>query len=212
MIRLFFVGDGQRDAVTVPRLVEGILGVTINAETDNWQDLRLAGGGYPRKFLYAMRRAKARGLAGIVATVDTDRARNKLRLRELRKAREEERSRLPAFPAAIGQADPHGEAWLLDDPVAVRAALDLAATVEIGTVRRTKDPKEELETLRRASPRSGDRLLDLLTNIARAVQSHRCVHARETGFHAFEDEVKMELGLVASECGPDCRCGDACAP
>ncbi len=42
MIQLLFVGDGARDAVTVPHLVATITGARIEATTRNWA--RLHGG------------------------------------------------------------------------------------------------------------------------------------------------------------------------
>jgi len=162
-----------------------------------WKDIRV-GKGFGRKLLFAVRRAKDRDLAGIVATVDTDRDRDQRRLRELREARTLDRSKSPAFPTALGQANPHGEAWLLDDPVAVRQALNLADTAVIVNVRRTKNPKAELESLKKASNRTEHEILDILADIARKVQHARCVHAKETGFHALVEEVLGELRPIAS--------------
>ena len=56
---------------------------------------------------------------------------------ELREARERDRMERPPFPTAFGEADPHGEAWLLDDPTAIRDALELDPEVEIPTLSKT---------------------------------------------------------------------------
>ncbi len=199
MIRLLFVGDGPRDGMTVPRLVESILGVSVQEEVKHWKDLHLsAGKGLSRKLLFALRQAKDRKLAGLVATVDTDNDRARERLKELRDARAQERSRLPPFPTVLGQADPHGEAWLLDDPAAVRQAFGLPGDAPIKSVRRTKSPKEKLEVLKRQSARADDPILEILADIARQVQPSRCIHAKETGFAELVEETNRELGPLGS--------------
>ena len=194
MIRLLFVGDGPRDDVTVPRLVENILGVPVREEVKHWKDLHLsAGKGLSRKLLFAVRQAKDQELVGLVATVDTDNDRTRERLKELREAREKERTKSLPFPVVLGQANPHGEAWLLDDPVAVRRAFGLPGNAPVTNVRQTKNAKEELEALKRLSGRAGDPVLEILADIAREVQPSRCVHAKETGFAEFVEDTKREL-------------------
>ncbi len=57
-----------------------------------------------------------------------------------------------------------------------------------------------------------DNICEVLAAIARRVEPSRCAHARETGLHGLQEEVRRELGPLANQCGEECRCGDACAP
>ncbi|MCH7885708.1 MAG: hypothetical protein IIC01_10715, partial [Planctomycetes bacterium] len=119
-MRLLFVGDGDRDAATVPHLVEGILGLEITDEFRSWKKLRLQPKSTPRglrgytpKLMYAVRAARSRGLDGVVATVDRDAEEPRSRLAKLQEGRDLDRREDPALPTALGEANPHGEAWLL---------------------------------------------------------------------------------------------------
>lgn len=208
MIRLLFVGDGDRDAATVPPLVEEILGLGVTAVTRSWnQKLHLHGKsapqaprGYARKLVYAVRAARSRRLDGVVATVDTDAEEPRSRLAKLQEGRDLDREKAPSLPTALGEANPHSEAWLLDDHVAVREALGLQRDVPIPTVRDTDDPKGALNELMDQSPReigSGDRYQQLLGAIAAKVTPKRCAHAKKTGFDAFIKDVRDELGRIA---------------
>ena len=58
--------------------------------------------------------------AALVATVDSDNTEG--RLAELRAARDEEQ-RKAHLPVAVGEAHPHGEAWLLDERATLESAL-----------------------------------------------------------------------------------------
>lgn len=218
MIRIHFVGDGPRDVWSVPHLVEGILSHPVELAvigsdqspqkgSDKWSDqsrrhwarLNSEGSGYRRKLLFAIRTAKDEGADGLVAVVDRDKTKDNSRLNELVKTRNEDRQKTGHFPTAIGEAIPHGDVWLLDDPVAVRRGLDLAPSTEIVNVRRSKYPKDDLDDLIANAPRSEQEAEHPLTSIARLVDASRCAHARETGFQAFVDEVRTEFGpLVAS--------------
>jgi hypothetical protein len=209
MIRILFVGDGERDAATVPHLVARILGVSVEAHTIHWKSLRV--NGYPRKVLFAARQARDAGAVGLVATVDADKDPQREKLRKLVEGRDADRASYPSFPIAFGEASPHGEAWLLDDDVAVRSALGLDPQVKIPTVRQVSSPKETLEELRRECEEGGGNICDVLAAIAQLVDPRRCVRAKETGFHSLQEEVRRELGQLAAGCGKECRCGDACA-
>jgi hypothetical protein len=193
MMYLLFVGDGERDAVTVPRLVERIVEVPVREEARPWARLHGAGKGYGRKLAFAMRQAKDLGTSGLVAVVDADRDPKRGRLRALREARDAERQVAPPFPTAIGEAVPHGEAWLLDDAVAVRQALQLADDMDVPTVRKTKDPKGVLDGLWKQSRRARESALLLLADVARLVDPSRCRHVAETGYQAFAEDVRNEL-------------------
>lgn len=213
MLDLFLVADGPRDHVTVPHLVGHILGVTVRAQVAAWSRLHQhgSGSGYRRKLLFAVAQARDANAAGLVATVDSDKDPKREKLHKLVRARDEMRDSSSVFPIALGEATPHGEAWLLDDPIATRKALGLPATFQIPSVVKTKNPKQELEDLKKQSQRIDDRILEVLEDIAKQFDASRCVHAKETGFHGLQEEVVRELKPLADGCGPECRCGDACA-
>jgi hypothetical protein len=114
MIRIHFVADGPRDGVTVPHLVENILGVQIEPKTHNWRDIRLQSGkGYQRRLRFSILRAIDDDASGLVAVVDRDKSAPRVKLRELQAERESYRIERATFPTALGEAAPHGEAWLL---------------------------------------------------------------------------------------------------
>jgi len=192
MISLFLVGDGIRDEVTVPPLLEHLSGRDVKTETREWGNVRVRGG-YPGKLKFVVREAIKAGASGVVAVVDRDKETSGDRLKKLKQGRTDDRQKLLDFPTALGEAAPHGEAWLLDDPVAVQTALRLPTDVMIVNVRKTKDPKGEIEALRQASPRRDEGTLDLLRDIARVVDSSRCRHANETGFDDFAKEIRSEF-------------------
>lgn len=197
MIRLLFVGDGERDAASNPRLVERITGARVEASTAAWPHLHAAGSGYDRKLGFAIRNARAQGLEGVVATVDQDKSHGRERLRSMEQARARDRQRFPALRTALGCADPHAEAWLLDDAVAVQTILRLDPHVKIPNVRRVRSPKDELTGLHTRSPRAHEPIRAILIEIAQALDAARCLHAGETGFAHFVDEVRHEIGPLA---------------
>jgi hypothetical protein len=193
MIQLLIIGDGERDAVTVPRIVEQILSVSVREESRQWARLHSAGRGYGRKLQFAVRQARDSAQQGVVATVDADRS-GLRRLRELRGTREKDRAQSPAFPTVLGCAVPHGEAWLLDDPIAVRRGLTLPPEADVPTVSKVTSPKKTLEDLLAQSPRRDVKPRTVWCDIASALEPHRCVHAADTGFRDFTREVHNELG------------------
>ncbi len=199
MIRLLFVGDGKRDAATVPRLVEQILGTSVQEDTRVWARLHGAGRGYEAKLLYALRQARDQNVGGVVATLDSDEDKPRRRLRRLKDAREADRERSPPIPTALGEAVPHGEAWLLDDPVAVREGMRLPGDTEVPGVRSTKNPKSALTRLMALSPRENDETLLVWADVARRVDPARCTHSKKTGFHTFVEEVRSELGAISHD-------------
>lgn len=105
--------------------------------------------------------------------------------------------------------DQFGEAWLLDDPVAVRRGLGLSNDFQVPNIRDVKSPKETLEELRKESELPFDSILDV-QRIVGHVDFTRYLHSDETGFKAFEKDVKHSLKSVAATCGDSGRCGDAC--
>lgn len=192
MIRVHFVGDGPRDAATVPRLVETILNARINDSFKPWARLHTKSG-YDRKLRYAIRQARVEDADALVATIDQDRDHSDQRLKKLRRGRKLDRQDAPPFPTAIGRAIPHAEAWLLDDPVAVREAPKLPRDHQIPTVGKTSNPKRELERLRGESPRADEHPTPVLADIASQLQPRRCKSAQRTGFNSFVKDVKNEL-------------------
>jgi hypothetical protein len=166
MIRLLFVGDGDRDAATNPHLVERLISKPVTPAAIPWPRLNRAGRGYDRKLLFALRHARDAGLAGVVATIDQDKSPGRERLRSMEAARARDRETAAPLPTALGCADPHAEAWLLDDPVAVRAALRLDTRALIPNVRKTKSPKGEIALLHARSTRSHEPVCDILVDIA----------------------------------------------
>lgn len=178
-MRLQYVGDGARDHWMLPPLVEPHVGaheVTFTA----WHDIRLAGGGYRKKLLYTLIRAQRDGLDGMVAVVDEDGERG--RLAELEQARRDR-----TIPVAIGEARPHGEAWLVDDVEALREVglLGPSAPAPKG-----KRPKSELAALTDADPRDNP---TLFAAIAARVRVERCRRAHQSGLQAFVDDLRAEL-------------------
>ena len=199
MIRLLFVGDGERDAAMNPHLVAKITSADIDSTAVPWARLHGGGRGYERKLLFAILDAAQRGLDGVVATVDRDKSHGRDRLRELEAGRDRHREKAPPLPTALGVADPHAEAWLLDDPVAVRTTLRLAPDTDMPNVRRIDSPKDELTRLHQSSPRADEPIRALLAEIAEAVEPTRCQHPRETGFGHFAEDVRHEIGPLAQD-------------
>lgn len=197
MIRLLFVGDGERDAATNPHLVTVITAARVDPTTRAWARLNEAGRGYDRKLLFAILQARQEGLDGVVAAVDRDTSRGRDRLRELQAARDRDREKHAPLPTAVGVADPHAEAWLLDDPVAVRTTLRLPADALIPTVREVESPKNEIARLHRDSPRCDEPVRTILIETAQALSPDRCQHDRETGFAHFVADVRHEIGPLA---------------
>ncbi|HEV8069476.1 MAG TPA: hypothetical protein VGP76_17175 [Planctomycetaceae bacterium] len=141
-----------------------------------------------------MRRVAERNLVGLVAAVDCDSAVPKSRLQELKQGRQNDRAKNHSFPTAIGEAQPHLEAWLLDDPMAVRLCLGLANDFQVATVTNVSSPKQELDRLiDEHGPRDGASRAELLGKIASSIDPKRHAHAAQTGFEAFVNEVEQEF-------------------
>jgi hypothetical protein len=195
-MQLLFVGDSPRDEAVVPRIVKSIFAYANLAAFRAWKEIRLnRGGGYERKLLFAIEVARDAGLDGVVGTVDCDRATPGERLQELRAARAKHHADAAATAKkiAVGEAIPHTEAWLLDDPKAIRDVLGIPSTTELPNVRGCASPKDELHSIICASPRSDEIAINLLAEIASGIEETRCNHRRETGLQDFLADVKSEL-------------------
>lgn len=105
------------------------------------------------------------------------------------------------MPAALGEARPHGEAWLLDDVEAVRQALKLETAENIPSRKKTSNPKQALEELISGSERGGDTRIDVLRDIAVALDPDRCKNRKTSGFDAFVKDVHAELDPLVRETG-----------
>ncbi|MCK6483929.1 MAG: hypothetical protein L6R00_07330 [Phycisphaerae bacterium] len=192
------MGDGKSDEAVVPRLVERILGTGVAEDARGWARLHGSGRGYHKKLRFAILAAKDSGAAGVVATIDRDRDRRGARLKALREGRAQHRGSAPPFPTAIGEAVPHLESWLLDDPIAVRRALRLPDDHKIPSPTRVDSPKETLERMWRESEQPFPSASQMLAAIARHVDTARCSRSQQTGFGAFRDDVVAEIGPLVS--------------
>jgi len=208
MMHLHFVVDGPRDSGSIPRLVEKVVQRQVRESVIRWTKLHISDArgrrarrtqGYGPKLLLAIRAARDNGADGLVACVDRDTAPRGERLAALRAARTVDRQTNPPYPTALGEANPHAEAWLLDDPPAVRDALALDADVRIPTIRQTNSPKQTLNELIKTSRRRSESPSVLLADIARLIEARRCMHAKETGFRAFVDDLRAEIPSRAAD-------------
>lgn len=191
-MKLLIVADGPRDEVTLPPLLKTILNHSVECEFEAWGRLhqRGSGRGYDRKLKFAIKQARSRGKVGLIAVVDRDKDRSDARGRDLKQARDNERATAPAYPTALGVADPHVDVWLLDDAVAVRKSLGINAATDVPNVRQSRNPKAELDKL--IDTAGGDRM-NALRLIAEQLDVIGCMHARETGFADFVQECRREL-------------------
>lgn len=196
MIRLLFVGDGDRDAVTVPHIVRTVLDTRVDTLTRNWA--RLHGGGLKKKIRFTLLDAESLGARGTVMTVDRDRSPAGYKIRALVDCRTRLRQEFPPFPIAFGCADPHGEAWLLSDRTAVRIVLRLEGSIPVPSAK-SDSPKASLKSLLKNSVRAGERPLEIWAEIAIALDPARCLYQKETGFTAFVKDLRGEIGPLIDE-------------
>lgn len=198
-LRLLIVGEGPRDEACVPRLAERILESPVEPQFENWARLHRRGSkrGLGRKLAYSMRQVKDRGLEGLVATVDSDRRGPSGKLKELKETRGAEQVAGKGVPAALGEAIPHLEAWLLDDERAVREALNFPTDRSIPSPTKVRDPKAELDALI-ADCHPTCEHVEGLTRNCMALVIERCIHANATDFEDFCADVRTELGPVVA--------------
>lgn len=193
MTRLLFVGDGERDRVTVPRLVEGVLAQRFDEMFRPWARLHQGGKGYQRKLRFAVLAARGEHAEGMVVTLDSDKAKKGSRLAQLQRARNELVEKGKDLPMALGEATPHGEAWLLDDAVAVQRGLGLSSETPVPNPASVSSAKHALEELMDESPRRAEGFLMVWAAIAREVRLNRCRDAQATGYESFVGEVRRHI-------------------
>lgn len=191
-MKLAYVGDGPRDEQMVPVLVERWIGPHERA-FEAWHSIPLhQGRGYGRKAKYVAIRASRDGADALVATVDQDGGAP--RLPGLLTARDELRANGELLPIAVGEAIPHGEAWLVDDLEPLRSVLGLSPGAKAPP---GKDPKAELDALIDEAGRP-ERRVEILGLVAAQVDVARCRRARKTGLEAFHQDVLDQLGALGS--------------
>lgn len=201
MIPLWFVGDGPRDGAALPKLVETILGSPVRGEFSRWARLHSrTTATYARKLRFATLQAQDAKAIGLVAVVDADTLPE--RIRQLAAARTDHRNVNPPFPTALGQANPHGEAWLLDDPAAVRKCLSLETNVAVLPVTKC-EPKSALEDLIRQSTRANQerlRSVSISLGILPAWSTCRAAPtSRKQGCRPSQMRSKQSWGLCSSQ-------------
>jgi hypothetical protein len=194
---ILVVGDGPRDSVALPILVQKLLNKKVPFLFVDWHNYsHLVGKGkgtiYSKKVKYFTRVAKDRVCFALVVVTDSDRQEYGEKLSQLKDGRNEERQSNAPFPTALGEAHPHFDVWLLDDCHAVATALSLPPS-KIPNIRKCQSPKDSLTELVDESDVVGD-VSDSLARIAEVVELNRCPHSRETGYHDFSLELKNELG------------------
>ncbi|MCC7291945.1 MAG: hypothetical protein IT449_07790 [Phycisphaerales bacterium] len=205
MIRIQILGEGSRDEAAAPPLVENLLGRRISAAFTAWSSpsiQRFHQKGLSklgRRLLYVLARASADGVQGVVAIIDGDQLEGE-RLAALKAGRRRHREKYPPIPTALGCAIPHFEAWLIDDPVAVREVLRLPADCEVSSPTRTSSPKLVLHALFTGSPRASEDLeLAVLPEIARRFQLERCNQRNHTGLADFAKDLRAAFREVIGD-------------
>lgn len=216
MIRLYISGDGELDAAMLPQLICAILRTSgvddpqfepILPEIP-WTKTRLGlvrlqqGSGLARRLEFAAINARSSIADGLAVTLDGDKAQRRTRLQDVMKGRDAIRNRAGQshIPIALGEARPHGEAWLLADQQAVKDALEFPPDEQLAVANEiVKDPKAVLQGLLRGRF-SGrfDTMLAAYEEVARNVALDRCQRAKETGLEEFAEEVRRELGPLFS--------------
>lgn len=190
MIPIYFVIDGNRDSKSVPALVEKVLQRRIRPTTEIWY--RMRGQGYDKKIRFAVLAAEDEGAVGVVAVIDRDNGDGTL-LRRLKKSRDKEKRQNATYPIAVGEANPHLEAWLLDDSIAVRDALSLSTDVTVQGVLEADSPKNAIDSLIKSSASANEDRSAVLGSIAKHVEIKRFKQPKKTGFQAFQREVETEF-------------------
>lgn len=199
-MKMRILGDGHRDEAMLPPLLRSILEVELDCKFTAWHSVRLRKGGYDRKLSFVMRQIRdTRAHWRLVAVVDADNSPRDSRLNKLKTIREKERQKENIqIPTALGEAFPHGEAWLLDDSEAVKKGLTLGAEHKVPTATRSS-PKKTLQELLASSPRADEKPVKVWADIAGYVRLQSCRAPQKTGFGPFRQEVLREFTPIASD-------------
>ena len=130
--------------------------------------------------------------SGFIAVIDKDKDSKGIRFKDLEEGKKKVLAEV-MLPISIGEAIPHGEAWLLDEEKAVREALYLDGNTEVPGTKVSKNPKETLTELYQESRRASEDRTVVWEDIAKGVDLTKYSRPRETGFARFEKEVKDEI-------------------
>ena len=193
MINVHFVGEGSRDEQSMPALVAAITQTPFHATCSKWTSYRLHRPGFRKKLLFALQLAREVNADGLIAFTDQDTA-GETKLHELQKGRATDRELNPPLPTALAVPNPHFEAWLLDDKVAVHNVYEIP-TESIPNVNRVDNPKAELHALYRSSElaTAGHTEFESLESISSKLDPTRCRHTQSTGLRAFLRDLKDEF-------------------
>ena len=192
MTKVILIVDGGRDVWMLPAIVANHLKVLVDYNTLTWRSSRLRTNkkGFGRKLKLAVRIAEDEEKDGLIAFVDHDRSPTPRRV-ELDSARQEERdSGHGQWPIALGEAIPHGEAWLLDAHDAVQTVLSLGADAKIPNAK--KDAKQRLDSL--IDAHWGGKRQEAFEQMAQLVNVATTRNARATGLKSFIDDLFREFG------------------
>ena len=191
MIKVHFVGEGSRDEQSIPALVESLTPTRFQATFSKWTRYRVHS--HRKKLLFALHLAREANANGLIASTDQDTA-GPAKLRELQEARAADREVNPPLPAALAVPNPHLEAWLLDDKVAVQEVYGIP-TERVPNVDEVDNPKAELSALFRSSElaNAGHTEIETLKSISSRLEPTRCQHTQSTGLRAFLRDLKGEF-------------------
>lgn len=191
MINVHFVGEGPRDEQSMPALVASIAKTPFQPTFSTWTKYRVHS--FRKKLLLALHKARESNADGLIASTDQDTA-GPVKLRELQEARAADRQDNPPLPTALAVPNPHFEAWLLDDKVAVQEVYGIP-TERIPNVDEVDNPKAELSALFHSSElaATGQTEIETLKSISRQLNPTRCQHMQSTGLRAFLRDLKSEF-------------------
>ena len=207
---LLIVGDGPRDGFSLPPLVAAGLGRAIRHRFQDWHYVTIKGGRrmatgsrmqggktVRRKLLFLIETVLADGFDGLVVVTDRDTTDPRKQLREMIEWRAAARvePEYHAVPVALGEANRHVEAWLLDDAQAVQTVCGLGAEFKIPAAD-CREPKEGLDPLLFAA---GFGVENGLAALAAGVVPDRCRRAGTTGFKQFLDDLRAELSAFVDD-------------
>ena len=207
---LLIVGDGPRDGFSLPPLIANGLGRAITHRFQDWHYVtirdgarvrtgsRMQGGKtVRRKLLFLLQTVLADGFDGLVIVADRDTAARRDRLREMTDWRAAARAEpeYHAVPIALGEANRHVEAWLLDDAQTVQEVCRLAAGAKVPAAD-CRQPKATVDGLLFAA---GFGLEDGLAALAAGVVPDRCRRAGDTGLKQFLSDLRNEFAGLAAD-------------